>query len=164
MAVLGGHFALIMLSPAHAYSFQAGRQMDRRSAKTTRSGPSSTERTRKRERAEPAIPYNVEVVSMSIPGIVHSLAASSPAQHQTSKSLPDQQPIRAAPPPPGQKNGGGGPPFWFFSPPPVWVNGGGNGGFWAIQAKVHIPYFAQRFPRYCDGPELDATLRPALRG
>ena len=74
MAVLGGHFAFIMLVSGawHALSKLEGQM----TALGEQLGLTIVhERTRKRERAEPAIPYNVEVVTMVHPGIVRSLAA-----------------------------------------------------------------------------------------
>jgi glycine cleavage system transcriptional repressor len=74
MAVLGGQFALIMLvtGPWNALSRLEG-QME---GVGNQLGLTIIhKRTRKREHTQAVVPYNVEVVAMDHPGIVHQLSA-----------------------------------------------------------------------------------------
>lgn len=99
------------------------------------------ERTRKRERVEPAIPYNVEVVSMVHPGIVHSLAAFFSRNGINIEEL--QTSTYPAP--------HTGTPMFSV----VMTVG--------VHAKVHIPTLRGDFLDYCDDLNLDATFEP-VRG
>jgi glycine cleavage system transcriptional repressor len=140
MAVLGGHFAFIMLVSGawHALSKLEGQM----ATLGEQLGLSIThERTRKRERAEPAIPYNVEVVTMVHPGIVHSLAAFFSRNGINIEEL--QTSTYPAP--------HTGTPMFSV----VMTVG--------VQAKVHIPTLRGDFLDYCDDLNLDATFEP-VRG
>jgi glycine cleavage system transcriptional repressor len=99
------------------------------------------ERTRKRERVEPAIPYNVEVVSMVHLGIVHSLAAFFSRNGINIEEL--QTSTYPAP--------HTGTPMFSV----VMTVG--------VHAKVHIPTLRGDFLDYCDDLNLDATFEP-VRG
>ncbi len=140
MSVLGGHCALIMLvsgawhalSKLEAQMPSLGQQL----------GLTIThERTRKHERIVPAIPYNVEVVSMVHPGIVRSLAAFFSRHGINIEEL--QTSTYPAP--------HTGTPMFSV----VMTVG--------IQAKVHIPTLRGDFLDYCDDLNLDATFEP-VRG
>lgn len=140
MAVLGGKFALIMLvsGPWHALSkletqFSAlGQQLGLTIIH---------ERTQKRERKQPAIPYSVEVVAMDHPGIVRSLAAFFARNGINIEEL--QTSTYPAP--------HTGTPMFSV----VMTVG--------IQASVHIPTLRGDFLDYCDDLNLDATFEP-VRG
>jgi len=99
------------------------------------------ERTRRRERIEPAIPYNVEVVSMVHPEIVHSLAAFFSRNGINIEEL--QTSTYPAP--------HTGTPMFSV----VMTVG--------VHAKVHIPTLRGDFLDYCDDLNLDATFEP-VRG
>src|SRR5512140_1276673 len=74
MAVLGGKFALVMLvsGPWHALS----RLESQLPALGEQLGLVIVqERTGKQERTQQAVPYNIELVTMDRPGIVHSLSS-----------------------------------------------------------------------------------------
>lgn len=140
MAVLGGKFALIMLvsGPWHALSKLEG-QMH---ALGQQLGLTIIhERTRKRERAEPAIPYSVEVVAMDHPGIVRNLSAFF---SRSGINIEELQTTTYPAPHTGTP---------MFS---VVMTVG-------IQAKVHIPTLRSDFLDYCDDLNLDATFEP-VRG
>ncbi len=73
MALLGGHFAIIMLisGPWNALS----KLEDRLESLGGEMGLALVhKRTKRLERQQPLVPYRVEVVAMDHPGIVHSLA------------------------------------------------------------------------------------------
>ena len=140
MSVLGGKFALIMLvsGPWHALSrLEAlmpalGQQLGLTIIH---------ERTRKREHAEPAIPYSVEVVAMDHPGIVRSLSAFfarngiNIEELQTSTYLATHT----------------GTPMFSV----IMTVG--------VPAGVHIATLRGDFLDYCDDLNLDATFEP-VRG
>jgi glycine cleavage system transcriptional repressor len=98
-------------------------------------------RTCKRERAEPAIPYTVEVVAMDQPGIVRSLAAFF-----TRNGINIEEVQSNSYPAPNT-----GTPLTSI----VMTVG--------IHAKVHIPTLRGDFLDYCDDLNLDATFEP-VRG
>jgi glycine cleavage system transcriptional repressor len=140
MAVLGGKFAFIMLVSGawHALSKLEGQM----SSLGEQLGLTILhERTRKRERAEPAIPYNVEVVTMVHPDIVHSLSAFF------SRSGINIEELQASTYPAPHT----GTPMFSV----VMTVG--------IHAKVHIPTLRGDFLDYCDDLNLDATFEP-VRG
>ena len=140
MAVLEGKFAFIMLVSGswHALSKLEGlmTSLGEQLGLTIRH-----ERTRKRERAEPAIPYTVEVVAMDQPGIVRSLAAFFSRNGINIEEL--QTSTYPAP--------HTGTPLSSV----VMTVG--------IHAKVHIPTLRSDFLDYCDELNLDATFEP-MRG
>jgi glycine cleavage system transcriptional repressor len=140
MAVLGGKFALIMLvsGPWHALSKLEGQMasLGQQLGLTI-----IHERTRKRERTEPAIPYTVEVVAMDHPGIVRSLSAFFSRNGINIEEL--QTSTYPAP--------HTGTPMFSV----VMTVG--------IQAKVHIQTLRSDFLDYCDDLNLDATFEP-VRG
>lgn len=73
MALLGGHFAIIMLisGPWNALT----KLEDRLDSLGAEMGLAvAHKRTKRRERTQPLVPYQVEVVAMDHPGIVHGLA------------------------------------------------------------------------------------------
>ena len=140
MAVLEDKFALFMLVNGswHALSKLEG-QMN--SLGEQLGLTIIHERTQKRERAEPAIPYAVEVVSMDQPGIVRSLAAFfsrnginiEEVQTNTYPAPHTGTPLTSV----------------------VMTVG--------IHAKVHVPTLRGDFLDYCDELNLDATFEP-VRG
>jgi len=140
MAVLEGQFALIMLVSGswHALSRLEGQMvaLGEQLGLTILHG-----RTRKRERAEPAIPYNVEVVTMDRPGIVRSLSAFF---SRNGISIEELQ-TNTYPAPHTDTP--------LFS---VVMTVG-------IPAKVHIPTLRGDFLDYCDDLNLDASFEP-VRG
>jgi glycine cleavage system transcriptional repressor len=140
MAVLGGKFALIMLvaGPWHALSKLEGQMasLGKQLGLTV-----IHERTHKRTRAEPAIPYAVEVVAMDHPGIVRSLSAFFARNGINIEEL--QTSTYPAP--------HTGTPMFSV----VMTVG--------IQAKMHIPTLRSDFLDYCDDLNLDATFEP-VRG
>jgi len=140
MAVLGGKFALIMLltGPWHALSKLEG-QLPSLGEKL---GLAIVhERTGKRERTQPAIPYNVEVVAMDHPGIVHALSSFFARNGINIEEL--QTSTYPAP--------HTGTPMFSI----VMTVG--------IRADVHIPTLRGDFFDYCDDMNLDATFEP-VRG
>jgi glycine cleavage system transcriptional repressor len=73
MALLGGHFAIIMLisGPWNALT----KLEDRLDSLGAELGLAvAHKRTKRQERTQPLVPYRVEVVAMDHPGIVHGLA------------------------------------------------------------------------------------------
>jgi glycine cleavage system transcriptional repressor len=140
MAVLGGKFALIMLisGPWNALSkleAQLGPVGEQLGLTLIH------ERTRKRERAQPAIPYSVEVVAMDHPGIVRSLAAFF-SRHGI--NIEELQTHTYPAPHTGTP---------MFS---VAMTVG-------IPADTHIPTLRGDFLDYCDDLNLDAIFEP-VRG
>lgn len=137
MSVLGGHFALIMLvsGPWHALS-KLETQM------TSLGGQLGLtiihERTRKRERTKPAIPYSVELVTMNQPGIVRSLSAFF---SRSGINIEELQTSTYPAPHTGTP---------MFS---VVMTVG-------IPADVHIATLRGDFLDYCDNLNLDATFEP----
>ncbi len=137
MAVLGGQFALIMLvsGPWHALSKLEGQM----AALGDQLGLAIIhKRTQKRERAQPAIPYSVEVVAMDHPGIVRNLSAFFSRNGINIEELQTDTypaPHTGAP---------------MFS---VVMTVG-------IHAGVHIPTLRGDFLDYCDDLNLDATFEP----
>ena len=140
MAVLEGKFALIMLvsGPWHALSKLEGlmTSLGEQLGLTI-----IHERTGKRERAEPAIPYTVEVVAMDQPGIVRSLAAFF---SRNGINIEELQTSTYPAPHTGTR----------LSSVVMTVG---------IHAKVHIPTLRSDFLDYCDELNLDATFEP-MRG
>jgi len=140
MAVLGRQFALIMLvsGPWNALSKLEGQM----SLLGEQLGLTIIhERTRKRERGVPAIPYSVEVVAMDQPGIVRSLSAFF-----SRKGINIEELQTGTYPAPHT-----GTPMFSV----VMTVG--------IQADVHIPSLRGDFLDYCDDLNLDATFEP-VRG
>jgi glycine cleavage system transcriptional repressor len=140
MTMLEGNFALIILvsGPWHALSRLEGQMnpLGEQLGLTI-----LHERTHKREKAEPSIPYTVEIVAMDQPGIVRSLSAffsrkginivelqtnSYPAPHSGTPLISVVMTV-------------------------------------GIQAKVHIPTLRNEFLDYCDDLNLDATFEPVRR-
>ncbi|MBU1425215.1 MAG: glycine cleavage system protein R [Gammaproteobacteria bacterium] len=140
MAVLEGKFAFIMLVSGswHALSKLEGllTPLGEQLGLTI-----THERTRKRERAEPAIPYTIEVVAMDQPGIVRSLAAFFSRNGINIEEL--------------QTNTYPAPHTGTPLSSVVMTVG--------IPAKVHIPTLRGDFLDYCDDLNLDATFEP-VRG
>ena len=138
MAVLGDQFALIMLlsGPWNALSKLEGQL-----------GPLGDQlglaivhkRTRQRERAQAAVPYNVEVLAMDHPGIVRNLSAFFARNGINIEELQtDTYPAPHTGTP-------------MFS---VRMTVG-------VRADVHIPTLRGDFLDYCDDLNLDATFEPA---
>ncbi len=137
MAVLGGKFALIMMvtGPWNALS-----------KLETQLGPLGSqlgltiiqERTRKRERTHPAIPYSVEVVAMDHPGIVRNLSAFFSRHGINIEEL--QTHTYPAP--------HTGTPMFSV----VMTVG--------VPADTHIPTLRGDFLDYCDDLNLDAIFEP----
>ncbi|OGS95660.1 MAG: glycine cleavage system protein R [Gallionellales bacterium RIFCSPLOWO2_02_FULL_57_47] len=139
MAVLGGQFALIMLisGPWNALSKLEG-QMDALGGKLGLTIIHN--RTHKRGRT-PAAPYNVEVVAMDHPGIVHSLSAFFSRNGINIEELQtDTYPAPHTGTP-------------MFS---VTMTVG-------IPAGTHIPTLRGNFLDYCDDLNLDVIFEP-VRG
>ena len=138
MAVLGGQFALIMLlsGPWNALSKLEG-QLD---GLGDQLGLTLIhKRTQKRERTQPAIPYEVDVVAMDHPGIVRDLAAFFSRNGINIEELQtDTYPAPHTGTP-------------MFS---VTMTVG-------IKADAHIPTLRGNFLDYCDDLNLDATFEPA---
>ncbi|MDD5300875.1 MAG: glycine cleavage system protein R [Gallionella sp.] len=138
MAVLGGQFALIMLlsGPWNALSKLEG-QLE---SLGDQLGLSIIhKRTQKRERTQPAIPYEIDVVAMDHPGIVRDLAAFFSKNGINIEELQtDTYPAPHTGTP-------------MFS---VTMTVG-------IQAGVHIPTLRGSFLDYCDDLNLDASFEPA---
>lgn len=140
MAVLGGQFALLMLlsGPWNALSkFEGqleslGKQLELTIVH---------KRTRQRERSQPVVPYQVEVVAMDHPGIVRSLAGffsrngiNIEELHTSTYPAPHT-----------------GTPMFSVS---MTVG---------IPGEAHIPTLRSDFLDYCDELNLDASLEP-MRG
>ncbi|MBI5659321.1 MAG: glycine cleavage system protein R [Nitrosomonadales bacterium] len=140
MAVLGGQFALIMLvsGPWNALSRLEGQMapMGEQLGLTI-----IHNRTRKRERTQPAIPYRVEVVAMDHPGIVHNLSAFFSKKGINIEEL--QTNTYPAP--------HTGTPMFSV----IMAVG--------IHANIHIPTLRGDFFDYCDDLNLDASFEP-VRG
>lgn len=137
MSVLGGQFALIMLvsGPWHALSKLEGQM----TALGEQLGLTIIhERTRKRERTKPAIPYSVELVTMNQPGIVRSLSAFFSRNGINIEEL--QTSTYPAP--------HTGTPMFSV----VMTVG--------VPADVHIATLRGDFLDYCDNLNLDATFEP----
>ncbi len=137
MALLGGHFAIIMLV--------SGR-WDTLSKLEGRLGGLGDElglsilhkRTRHAERKQPLVPYHVEVVAMDHPGIVHSLADFFARQGINIEELSTETypaPHTGTP---------------MFS---VNITVG-------VPAGLHIATLRNDFLDYCDGLNLDGIIEP----
>ena len=138
MSVLGAQFALIMLvaGPWNALSKLEGQMEllgDQLGLKIIH------QRTQPRDRTQPAVPYNVEVLAMDHPGIVRNLAAFF---SRNSINIEELQTDTYPAPHTGTS---------MFS---VTMTVG-------IQAKVHIPTLRGNFLDYCDDLNLDASFEPA---
>lgn len=137
MAVLGGQFALIMLisgpwnslSKLESQLALLGEQLGLTIIHS---------RTRKRERAQPAIPYRVEVVAMDHPGIVHNLSAFF---SRNGINIEELQTSTYPAPHTGTP---------MFS---VIMTVG-------LPANIHIPTLRGDFFDYCDDLNLDASFEP----
>jgi len=138
MAVLGGQFALIMLlsGPWNALSKLDG-QMEMLGDQLGLS--IIHKRTQQRDRAQPAIPYRVEVVAMDHPGIVRNLAAFF---SRNGINIEELQTDTYPAPHTGTT---------MFS---VIMTVG-------IHADVHIPTLRGNLLDYCDDLNLDASFEPA---
>lgn len=140
MAVLGGQFALIMLVAGqwHALSKLEGQMegIGRQLGLTI-----IHKRTRKRDHAQAAVPYNVEVVAMDHPGIVHQLSAFFARNGINIEEL--QTSTYPAP---------------HTGAPMFSVN-----MVVGIPASTHIPDLRGDFLDYCDDLNLDAIFEP-VRG
>jgi len=138
MAVLGGQFALIMLlsGPWNALSKFEGQlqSLGEQLGLTI-----IHKRTRQRERAQPMVPYHIEVVAMDHPGIVRSLAAFF---SQNGINIEELQTNTYPAPHTGTT---------MFS---VTMTVG-------IPAEAHIPTLRGNFLDYCDDLNLDASFEPA---
>jgi glycine cleavage system transcriptional repressor len=99
------------------------------------------ERTSKRTRSEPAIPYTVEVIAMDHPGIVRSLAAFFA---RNGINIEELQTSTYPAPHTGT----------LLTSVIMTI---------AIHAKIHIPTLRGDFLDYCDDLNLDATIEP-VRG
>ena len=140
MAVLGGKFALVMLvsGPWHALS----RLESQLPALGEQLGLVIVqERTGKRERTQQAIPYNVELVTMDRPGIVHSLSSFFARNGINIEDLQTSTYFAAQT----------GTPMLSL----VMTIG--------IPSNVHIATLRGDFLDYCDDLNLDATFEP-VRG
>lgn len=140
MAVLGGQFALIMLisGPWNALS-KLESQMEKLGVQLGLS--IIHKRTGKRDRAQAAVPYTVDVVAMDHAGIVHDLAAFFSRNGINIEEL--QTHTYPAP--------HTGTPMFSV----VMTVG--------VHANVHIPTLRGNFLDYCDDLNLDATFEP-VRG
>lgn len=140
MSVLGGQCALIVMvsGPWHALSKLEG-QLPALGKQLNLSF--HHERIGRRERAEPAIPYTVEAVTLDRPGIVRSLAAFFA---RSGINIEDLHSSTYASPHTG-------------SPTISVVMTVG------IPATTHIPTLRGDFLDYCDDLNLDATFEP-VRG
>lgn len=138
MAVLGGQFALIMLlsGPWNALSKFEG-QLESLGAQLGLT--IIHKRTRQRERAQPMMPYLVEVVAMDHPGIVRSLAGFF---SRNGINIEELQTSAYPAPHTGTP---------MFS---VTMTVG-------IPADVHISTLRGNFLDYCDDLNLDASFEPA---
>jgi glycine cleavage system transcriptional repressor len=138
MAVLGEQFALIMLlsGPWNALSklevqmALIGEQLGLTIIH---------KRTQQRQRSQPAVPYNVEVLAMDHPGIVRNLAAFF---SKNGINIEELQTDTYPAPHTGTL---------MFS---VTLTVG-------IPAEVHIPTLRGNFLDYCDDLNLDASFEPA---
>lgn len=138
MAVLGGQFALIMLlsGPWHALSKLEG-QLEGLGEQLGLTIVHN--RTRKKEREQPAVPYTVDVVAMDHPGIVRSLSAFFAKSNINIEELQtDTYPAPHT-----------GTPMFSVS---MTVG---------IHADIHIPTLRENFLDYCDDLNLDATFEPS---
>ena len=137
MAVLGGKFALIMLiaGPWNALSKLEGQfeALGQQLGLTI-----FHERTNKREQAEAALPYSVEVVAMDHPGIVRDLSAFFARQ---GINIEEMETTTYPAPHTGTP---------MFS---VHMTVG-------IPARTHIPTLRGDFLDYCDDLNLDAIFEP----
>ena len=138
MAVLGGQFALIMLisGPWNALSKLEG-QLEPLGEQLGLA--IIYRRTRKREPAQLAVPYIVEVVAMDHPGIVHKLSAFF---SRNSINIEELQTDTYPAPHTGTP---------MFS---VTLTVG-------IPSGVHISALRNAFLDYCDDLNLDATFEPS---
>jgi len=138
MAVLGDQFTLIMLisGPWNALSkleSQMGPLGDQLGLTIIH------KRTRQRERAQPAVPYVVEVVAMDHPGIVNKLAAFFSRHNINIEELQtDTYPA----------------PHTGTSMFSVSMTVG-------VRADIHISDLRGEFLDYCDDLNLDASFEPA---
>jgi len=138
MTVLGGQFALIMLvsGPWNALSRLEG-QLEPLGEQLGLAV--IHKRTKKRERAQPALPYIIEVVAMDHPGIVHKLSAFFSRNDINIEELQtDTYPAPHTGTP-------------MFS---VAMTVG-------IPSDLHIPALREAFLDYCDDLNLDATFEPS---
>lgn len=140
MAVLGGHFALLMRvsGPWNALSKLEGQLQPLGSQLGL---TIMHQRTRKGQRTQAAIPYSIEVVTMDHPGIVHSLTAFFSRNGINVEEL--QTNTYSAP---------------HTGTPMFSVN-----MVVAIRADIHIPTLRADFLDYCDDLNLDASFEP-VRG
>ncbi len=137
MALLGGHFAIIMLV--------SGRwdALSRLEARLDALGEElglaiQYRRTRPVEHKQPLLPYHVEVVAMDHPGIVHSLANFFSRQGINIEELStDTYPAPHT----------GTPMFSLHMTV-------------GVPASMHIPSLRSDFLDYCDSLNLDAIFEP----
>jgi glycine cleavage system transcriptional repressor len=138
MALLGGQFAILVLVSGRWDALT--KLEDKLSSVGDELGLAIIhKRTQHRDRKRPLVPYNVEVVAMDHPGIVHSLADFF-AQH----GINIEEVVTETYPAPHT-----GTPM--FS---VTMTVG-------IPAEVHIPSLRSDFLDYCDDLNLDAVIEPA---
>jgi glycine cleavage system transcriptional repressor len=140
MAVLGGKFALVMLvsGPWHALS----RLESQLPALGEQLGLVIVqERTGKQERTQQAVPYNIELVTMDRPGIVHSLSSFFARNGINIEDLQTSTYFAAQT----------GTPMLSL----IMTVG--------IPSTVHIATLRGDFLDYCDDLNLDATFEP-VRG
>jgi glycine cleavage system transcriptional repressor len=138
MAVLGGHFAIIMLlsGPWNALT-KLESQLDAIGEQLELT--IIHKRTRPRGPGKALIPYHVEVVAMDHPGIVHKLASFFAARAINIEELDTD--TYAAP---------------HTGAPMFKVN-----MTIGIPAETHIPSLRGDFLDYCDDLNLDALFEPA---
>lgn len=137
MALLGGHFAIIMLISGRWDALS--KLEDRLDGLGEELGLTIIhKRTRHLERTRPLVPYRIEVVAMDHPGIVHSLADFFARQGINIEELStDTYPAPHT-----------GTPMFSVS---MTVG---------IPADMHIPMLRSDFLEYCDGLNLDAIFEP----
>lgn len=138
MSVLGGQFALIMLISG-PWNALAKLESQLPALKDQLGLTIVHSRTRKRERTQPVITYDIDVVAMDHPGIVHRLASFF---SRNGINIEELQTDSYPAPHTGTQ---------MFS---VSMSVG-------IPASTHIPTLRSNFLDYCDDLNLDANFAPA---
>ena len=138
MSVLGGEFALILLVSGNWDS--VARLEGALPALGDRFGLLITfKRTEKRKSDKPLIPYDLEVVSMDHPGIVHDIADFMSARHINIETLETEAYSAAHT----------GTPMFSLN---MRVS---------VPGDTHIASLRDEFGEFCDDLNLDAVLEPA---
>ena len=138
MSVLGGEFALILLVSGNWDS--VARLEGALPALGDRFGLLITfKRTEKRKSDKPLIPYDLEVVSMDHPGIVHDIADFMSARHINIETLETETYSAAHT----------GTPMFSLN---MRVS---------VPGDTHIASLRDEFGEFCDDLNLDAVLEPA---